>query len=164
LKPPTGRLRSVRPGPPSRRARVGSKVGVITGMWASTLYSRFQALTPKRASIFTQNALRARRYRGPHEHFAGMPLTPNHKHSLDSAHAKTRGPNPSGTRHTSTARDRGLSTCARPVWPRVPTSEHACGRLSRPLRPLPSIPAWPGWPNSTTGRPPALLSPTPAGI
>ena len=121
-------------------------------------------LTPKRASIFTQNALRARRYRGPHEHFAGMPLTPNHKHSLDSAHAKTRGPNPSGTRHTSTARDRGLSTCARPVWPRVPTSEHACGRLSRPLRPLPSIPAWPGWPNSTTGRPPALLSPTPAGI
>ena len=72
-------------------------------------------LTPKPLSKFLQNALRARRYHGRHERSAGVPLTPNHKDGPDRAHAKTRGPNPSGTRHTGTARNRGFSTCARPV-------------------------------------------------
>ena len=53
--------------------------------------------TPKRPSIFTQNASRSRRYHALHEQSAAMPLTPKHKYGLDSAHAKTRGPKLSGT-------------------------------------------------------------------
>ena len=113
--------------------------------------------------ILAKCLLRSRHYHESYVHCATIPLTSNHNDGPDRAHAKTRGPKPSGTRRTGTARDRGFSTCTHPVCARANTRNHARGRPSRPLRPLPSSPAWPGCSGSSRGRPPALLSPTPAG-
>ena len=118
--------------------------------------------TPKPLSKFLQNASRTRRQYAPHEQSASMPLTAKHRHGLDSAHAKTRGPKPPGTRRTDAARNMCFGTCVRPVCACVRTRVHACSGQARPLGRLPCSPAWPGWSGSSRGRPPALGRLTPA--
>ena len=122
-KDPAPKKKPDRPNrPPSEPPQGGMAPSTGLGLDSCGLFCQDQLqlayltlLTPKRASKFLQNALRARRYQRPHERSTSMPLSPKHKYGLHSAHEKTRGPKGPGTRHTDATPNTSFDTCARPV-------------------------------------------------